>query len=837
MSMSMQPQSRSLFEDRLAYLSSVPHQDCALNHTTEDLFSLLMKVPNVDSLEVVALLTELLSSCFDNIEAVELGAFVLHSIAEKEQKKLERHISFESGIRDSFDLHLSSFDEKSKSEIRQIPIASEGFKAILMLVGSKEVVSTLNSDVLALCPRVVEQNMQLKKELRETKAELNALKTQKREALKNFAEYIEQILSSYVDPIFIISPDGTIEEAYHNHLFGYQHDELIQSNIGTLFEEEFKSVGLRKLSKEGRLINFEASFRTKKGGYVPVLFSGSVLQDVYGNEKYILFLRDISNYKKSQKERIIAEERLRLSEHINRAKGLFFAKMSHEIRTPLNGLLGCAGLLKKSTLNEKQKIQLGTIVDSGEHLFQVVNDFLDYAKLEEDKVSLERIPFDLYELLMRTCALFNHRRSGAVEIELHKSPELPQYLVGDPKRLRQILFNLLSNAKKFTLKGCIKLRVEASPDQNAFSGRQGEKINIRFIVQDTGTGIPEEKVESLFSPYTQLDNSATRACGGTGLGLTIANQLALLMGSGIKVKSKPGVGSSFQFDVHFSKSSQKEKCGFHKEVSYAKEEIALLKGFRILVVDDERINRFFFKELLSSLKIEQVTEAVNGQHALDLIKSHAFDLIFLDCHMPILNGWQAAEAIRAWEKDEKKERLPVIALTADVSLEAKEQCVKAGFDDLLMKPFKEYELITYLKRWLLSSSEKSPTSSSVKHSNKERELSEYSQLEKLRAHCGAQRHDALLEMFLKEVPKKLDLLKEHIKENDCKKLRATAHAFKGICGISGALSMANICLQIEQLAEKEALSGGDVFVNNLEEEAKRFISSINLIRSPSSQEA
>jgi PAS domain S-box-containing protein len=506
---------------------------------------------------------------------------------------------------------------------------------------------------------------------------------QKNEELGNFA----LIVKNSADIICVVDAETlrikSINPAVET-ILGFKQAELVGKNIIDRVVEEDKAAFRKRL---GDIIKDNLNLAVLD--YQFATFSKNPIsvecRVAYSNKTLFFNINDVTPQKSYESQLIKSKE---AAEFGKKAKESFLANMSHELRTPINGIIGLTALLRKTEVTDQQNSMLDLLEVSSQSLLGVINDVLDISKIDAGKFSIVRSSNKLVELVQSVYRLLKFKADEEhIEFFLDIDPNIPEYLMIDSLRLKQILINLLSNAIKFTKRGHVKLKI-------AVLDKKSDKVQLQFTVEDTGIGIPKHRLNDIFESFEQADDDITAKYGGTGLGLAIVKKLVQLKGGQLSVDSRPGQGSVFTFTNWYAIASKP----LEEKVKKSHDLLLPFDGVRVLVAEDNMVNQFMLTKILNDWNIKPDV-VNNGLKALDKLRENDYDLILMDTHMPEMNGYQAARKIRI-DFDEPKRSIPIISLSAASFDHEQQEALASGMNEVLAKPFQPAELHEKITRLL-----------------------------------------------------------------------------------------------------------------------------------------
>jgi PAS domain S-box-containing protein len=665
-----------------------------------------------------------------------------------------------------------------------------------------------NTHLLALRAAELER---ARNDLRRTQAELQQLVAERTSELSRLSEDYRRIFDNAHDAIIIFTPQDERVLNVNNRaceVYGLSREEFIGSSLldVSLAPERGRQQVAETLQK-GVYHNFE-SLQYRKDGSVMFLEINASTIDYEGQPAILSVNRDVTERRRAEEMRLAKEA----AERADRAKGQFLANMSHEIRTPMAGILGLADLLLKTDLTGPQRRYSNLIQSSTGSLLGVIDDILDFSKVEADKLTLERVPFHLPSILTETVELLRFRaQAKGITLELCSTFDLPGWCLGDPGRLRQVVINLVGNAIKFTDDGRVEVRAGSAPD-----GR------VRIAVQDTGVGIPDAVRERLFTPFSQADSSTSRRFGGSGLGLAISKRIVEMMGGEIGFESRTGAGSTFWFTAALPLTEPPPHL--ESGAADAAGGAARACAGRILIAEDNPVNQLVIVEQLKDLGFE-ATAVSNGREVLTALEEQPYDLVLMDCQMPELDGYETTRRMR------ERWQTPVVALTAHAMQGDREKCLAAGMNDYIAKPFRPELLRQILDRWLRPGpgSAKDPAAPEPAGPPEPppSQAVDPGTLESLRALGRAAGRDLLREVVeaFRTRPH-LAELREALESGDRHSLELRAHSLKGSSGTLGATRLAALCDILEHSAPDGDLDTCARHLATIEDEYPRVLAAL-----------
>jgi PAS domain S-box-containing protein len=629
-----------------------------------------------------------------------------------------------------------------------------------------------------------------------------ALKSNDSKKERNHIEHdlvkAEQTLNAVVEKssliVFSINESGvfTLFKGKTLDVMQLSEQDIIGKSVFEIWNKlpvRLKDVKKALLGEEFKeLIAFEGRFF--ESHYIPARNNDGVLTGVMG------IATDITGHKEQEDQ---LRQQVILSSETQKIKEQFLANMSHEIRTPIHGIIGITKIVLQSNPDKELLHYLNAIRKSADNLLVIINDILDFSKIEAEKMTFESVCFNLFELVNTINELFKARISDdKVKIVLEMDPELPPLIKGDPVRLTQVINNLMGNAVKFTHQGSVTLSVSKHK-------LMGEEAIISFQVKDTGIGIAEDKLSTIFDSFSQAGSDITRKYGGTGLGLSIAKRIVELQEGNITVESKINEGTTFYFTLPFQLPGKDEQETEEKRVVDA--HLDFKGSIKLLVVEDNEINRLIINKHIKDWGFEH-EEACNGVEAVEMITLNEYDVVLMDIEMPEMNGYIAAEKVRTTLSG-KKQQIPILAMTAHASSTEKAKCLSAGMNDYVSKPFDPIEVknkiieLSGKKSVSLSSHMPVATPVSIAEVNTipHAKLTDLSFLREMSGGTNDTFMREFIGLFITNMPVAITELEDGLQHKDWEKVRQSAHKMKPSLNYVGLKETYELVANIEKFAK------------------------------------
>lgn len=653
------------------------------------------------------------------------------------------------------------------------------------------------------------------------------------ELVKRNEQKFRSIFKHSYDPICIYNEKGDILDANRSacQMLEYNYEEILNQNFKELHEVHEKnkfdnSINIT-ISKGGLL--YETVFLKSSDEEVDVEISSSIID----SENRIIqsIVRNISESKRIAKELHHAKTQ---AEEANRLKSQFLANISHEIRTPMNGIIGFSEIIQNTDKISTAHQKAHNIIQESESLLVLINQILDHAKIEAGKIELEYRSINIYDFLEHLVSITNvQAKEKGLDFHMSVYGEVPQYLICDEHKLRQVLMNLLTNALKFTEKGSISLYLELIKEEDKF-------VDVLFSVVDTGIGIAKERQKNIFSSFIQADGSTSRKYGGTGLGTTISKQLIELMGGEIGLESELGKGTAFWFalslEIGYPPIEVAEEMEINEDIQAVLAEERKKHKIYILVSEDYKPNQEVAKLHLEKANYF-VDFADNGKEAVEKCQNFEYNLILMDIQMPFMDGLEATREIRKLSKH--YEEIVIIALTANADDETKQECLDVGMNDIIAKPIRQKSFLSTIDKWifLTDNPEQTEAISIIENNSEESESSDMPQTDLpididviLDEFESMDFVEQMVTHFISNVEEQIEIIKKALSEKDCNTIQKQAHAIKGGASTLEARPVSELAKQMEDKCKENDLNGiqemFDDFIDKFNE-LKEYFNKIN----------
>ena len=640
--------------------------------------------------------------------------------------------------------------------------------------------------------------------------------------------YTRSLIECNIDALITTDAAGIISDVNKQMeaLTGCTRDELIGAPFRNHFTDpERAEASITRVLNEGKITNYELTAHSWDGKETVVSFNATTFHNRDRKLQGVCAaIRDITQRKRF--ERTLQENNIELerakaaAEKANLAKSDFLSNMSHEIRTPMNGVIGMLQLLVETDLTGEQRRYAAVAQTSGRTLLALIDSILDLSKIEARKVTLESLDLELFDTIEEVIEPLRLQASAkGIDIRSRVSPEIPPFLRGDTHRLRQVIINLCANAVKFTERGEVTLEV-------ALESQRAGMATVRFAITDTGIGMRPDQVATLFSPFVQADASTTRKYGGTGLGLAICKQLVGMMGGAIGVDSQEGLGSTFWFTAVFEVASRRQEKSANKQpdgrFDASRRTVRVGRTARILVVEDNATNREVALAQLKKLGYEGHA-VTNGAEAIEAVQEGGYDLVLMDCQMPVMDGFESTRRIRCAPLHRD---ISIIALTASAMSSERNRCLSAGMNDYLAKPVELGPLADVLARWVAATDTGSAAQTPDEPAAVAGDAVFNAEALLGRLMGDRQLGGLILRGFLEDALSVLNNLRKSLDRADALGIQSQAHALKGAAATVSAERLNAIALAMESAGKGGELDRCGELLPRAVEELERFKSTL-----------